>query len=191
LDNADLTGPLTSFQATRFDKTDFKKLLTTINNTGSDSKLESAVLNDVFEMWWPKLELKINEILKKHVVVNDNNLRSEREILEEVLELTRINSKRLPSRSEVSRSTINRLLETIQEMQFRMMKYDGKEGMLFMEELSRLIKELCMELDSPELYERFMMFDKRFIIERDINSVRERAMMLKDREISKLEKLKK
>lgn len=192
LDNADLTGPLTSFQATRFDKTDFKKLLTTINNTGSESKLESAVLNDVFEMWWPKLELKINEILKNHVVDNNNNnLRSEREILEEVLELTRINSKRMPRRGEVSRNTINRLFETIQEMQYRMMKYGGKESMIFMEELSRPIKDLCMELDSPDLYERFMMNDKMFMVDRNIEQIREREMMLKEKEIANFNKLKK
>lgn len=191
LDNADLTGPLTSFQATRFDKTDFKKLLTTINNTGSDSKLESAVLNDVFEMWWPKLELKINEILKNHVVDNGNNLRSEREILEEVLELTRINSKRMPRRGEVSRSTINRLLETIQEMQFQIMKYGGKDTIMFIDELSRPIKDLCLELDSPELYDRFMMSDKRYMLERDIDRVRERDILIKERQIKELEKLKK
>ena len=188
LDNADLTGPLTSFQATRFDKTDFKKLLTTINNTGSESKLESAVLNDVFEMWWPKLELKLNEILKNHVVENESNLRSEREILEEVLELTRINSKRLPRRGEVSRSTLHRLLETIQEMQFRIMKYGGKESMMFMEEMSRPIKDLCMELDSPEMYDRFMMLDKQFNMEREMMIKKE--MMVKDREISKSDKPK-
>lgn len=184
LDNADLTGPLTSFQATRFDKTDFKKLLATINNTGGESKLESAVLNDVFEMWWPKLELKINEILKNHVEENNNdNVRSERDILEEVLELTRINSKRLPRRGEVSRGTVHRLIETIQEMQYRMMKYGGKESVMLMEELSRPIKDLCMELDTPELYDRFMMSDKRMMQEREIDRIREREMLISKSEM--------
>ena len=183
LDSADLTGPLTSFQATKFDKTDFRKLLNTINNTGSESKLESTVLNDVFEMWWPKLESKINEILKSHVVENESNLRSEREILEEVLELTRINSKRLPRRNDVSPRTILNLFETIQEMQYRMMKYsNGGESMMFMEKLSRPLKDLCMELESPELFERYMISNKDILMERE--------MMMKEREISNLEKLK-
>jgi hypothetical protein len=180
LDSADLTGPLTSFQATKFDKTDFKKLLNTINNTGSESKLESSVLNDVFDMWWPKLELKINAILKNHVVENEINLRSEREILEEVLDLTRINSKRLPRRNEVSRRTIINLLETIQEMQYRMMKYNGNnESIMFMDKLSRPLKDLCVELESPELYERFIMSNN--------NSLMQREMMMKERELSKLD----
>jgi hypothetical protein len=181
LDNADLTGPLTSFQATKFDKTDFKKLLTTINNTGSESKLESAVLNDVFDMWWPKLELKIKEILKNHVVSTDDNLRSEREILEEVLELTRINSKRLPRRGELSRNTISRLLETFQEMQYQMMKYGGKESTMFWEESRALIKNLCMELDTPELFDRYMMMsEKNFMISNEKNFRRTRFNELPD-----------
>jgi hypothetical protein len=189
LDNTDLTGPLTSFQATKFDKTDFKKLLTTINNTGSESKLESAVLNDVFEMWWPKLEKKVDDILKNHVVDSNNNVRSERDILEEVLELTRINSKRLPRRGEVSRTTVHKLIETVQELQFRMMKYGGKESSIFMEELSRPIKDLCMELDTPELFERFMMNEKRMTIEREMERIREWELL--NKEIEFREKLKK
>lgn len=160
LDNADLTGPLTSFQATRFDKTDFKKLLTTINNTGSDTKLESAVLNDVFEMWWPKLETKINEILKNHTVAENANVRSDREILEEVLDLTRVNSKRSPRRGEFSRHTVHRLIDTLQEFQFRLMKNGDGESMMLWEELRMPIKELCFEMDLPELYDRFRMREK-------------------------------
>lgn len=173
LDSADFTGPLTSFQATKFDKTDFKKLLTTINNTGGESKLESAVLNDVFEMWWPKLETKVNSILSSHINEGEDNLRSEREILEEVLELTRMNAKRLPRRGEVSRETVHRLLDMLQEMQYRMMKMTGgKESMMYFEEMRMPIKRLCMELDFPELYERFMMrnekfFSEKYIIEND------------------------
>lgn len=36
VDSSQITGPLTSFQATRFDKTDFKKLIKTINETGGE-----------------------------------------------------------------------------------------------------------------------------------------------------------
>jgi hypothetical protein len=168
LDNADITGPLTSFQATKFDKTDFKKLLITINNTGGESKLESAVLNDVFEMWWPKLAGKIKEILTT-TTTDISNQRSEREILEEVLELTRINSKRLPRRSEISRESLYKLIDTIQEMQFRMMKTTSrKEYSMMFEELLIPIKRLCMEVDSPDLFDRFMMRqEKYFVIEKE------------------------
>lgn len=158
LDSTDFSGPLTSFQATKFDKADFKKLLITVNNTGGESKLDSNVLNDVFEMWWPKLETKINDILKSHVEPSPNALRSEREILEEVLELTRINTKRYPRRNDISRGAIQRLIDTLMESQYRLMKYSGgKEGIMIYDEMRMAIKQLCMEIDEPELYERFMM----------------------------------
>jgi hypothetical protein len=153
LDNADLTGPLTCFQATKFDKPDFKKLLITINNTSTEFKLESGVLNDVFDMWWPKLELKVKEILKPQVDSVDNYLRSEREILEEILDLTRINSRRLPQRGEVSRVTVLRLIEIIGEMHYRLMQSGDKEGMISWERSCSLIRDLCMEVDSPELWQ--------------------------------------
>jgi len=162
LESADFSGPLTSFQATKFDKADFKKLLITINNTGGESKLDAAVLNDVFEMWWPKLELKVNEILRTHVVNNDNAVRSEREILEEVLELTRLNSKRIPRRNENTKESILMLIELIQQMQYRSMKNGSKESIMLLDEISRPLKRLCFDLDMPEMYERFMIRNEKY-----------------------------
>lgn len=163
LDNADLTGPLTSFQATKFDKTDFKKLLSTINSTGAEAKLDAAVLNDVFEMWWPKLEAKIGETLAHHVNRSNNTVRSEREILEEILELSRINAKRLPRRPEISRESILRIMEMITDIQFRLLKTGSKEAMIMIEELKNPIKRICVELDSPELYTRFVVGSQKYM----------------------------
>jgi len=164
LDSSDFSGPLTSFQATKFDKAGFKKLLTTVNNTGGESKLDSAVLNDVFEMWWPKLEQKVKDILKNHVVDNDNAVRSEREILEEVLELTRLNSKRIPRRNDATRESIMMLIDIIQEIQYSLMKGGGKESMMLMDEIRGPLKRVCIDLEMPQLYERFMMRNEKYRI---------------------------
>ncbi len=170
LDSADLTGPLTSFQATKFDKTDFKKLLQTINNTGGELKLESAVLNDVFEMWWPKLEEKLNSIIENHSDTSMENNRPERDILEEILELTRINAKS-DSRMRTgmrSRKTLHLLLDRILAIQHRVMTYAGvKEAMMLVDELRIPVKRLCMDLDSLELYESYMINSERFLFESD------------------------
>jgi hypothetical protein len=160
LDSTDFTGPLTSFQATKFEKTDFKKLLTTINNTGSDAKLDLTVLNDVFEMWWPKLETEIKEILKNHVALSPNTQRSERDILEEILELTRISTKRFPRQSGVLKHALYRLVETFFEMQYQL-GFEDEQNLMLIEDARRALKDLCMEIDAPELYERYMA--SRFI----------------------------
>ena len=159
LDSSDLTGPLTSFQATKFDKTDFKKLLATIN------KLETAVLNDVFEMWWPKLENKINEILKSQTSVTDNNVRSDRDLLEEILELSRVNAKRSPRRVDFSRHTLYRLIDALQEIQIRLLKNGDKESIFLWREIRIPIKEMCYELDLPEVYDKFRMMEKQLNME--------------------------
>lgn len=63
IDSSDLTGPLTGFQDTKFNKVDFKKLIESVNKEGGDSKLDVKVLDQVFDMWWDKLEETVNGIL--------------------------------------------------------------------------------------------------------------------------------
>ena len=61
---SELSGPLTQFQATIFDKKDFYKLIKTLNSEIKDLKLEQKILKDAFDKNWPELETKINEITK-------------------------------------------------------------------------------------------------------------------------------
>jgi hypothetical protein len=61
---SEISGPLSSFQATKFSKEDVLKLCKTINNRVKDSKggksLNEKALEDVFETFYPKLEKKLN-----------------------------------------------------------------------------------------------------------------------------------
>src|SRR5690554_5563070 len=70
LDNSDFKGPLTQFQTSQFQKTDFRKLIYSINNSLSEQKLDEKVLEEVFEMWWPKLESKVAKVLESNQVSN-------------------------------------------------------------------------------------------------------------------------
>lgn len=92
LDNSDFKGPLTQFQTSQFNKVDFKKLVRTINNSLTEGKLEDKVFDEVFEMWWPKLEAKIQKILESNKVENVS-VRNDRDILEEVLALARLTAR--------------------------------------------------------------------------------------------------
>lgn len=104
LDNSDFKGPLTQFQTSQFNKTDFKKLVRTLNNSLSENKLEDKVFDEVFEMWWPKLETKIAKILESNKVEN-TELRDDRELLEEILAISRLTAKRtiIQGRSQKSK----------------------------------------------------------------------------------------
>lgn len=95
MDNSDLSGPLTTFQTTSFDKADFKKLMNAINDAGGNRMLSAETFNNVFEMWWPKLKDKIDKILENDPAEINKEVRTERELLEEILDLSRLNARRM------------------------------------------------------------------------------------------------
>ena len=90
VDPSDIQGPLVQFQASKFNKTDIKRVVKMINDELDDQGLEPEVLTQVFDMWYPKLEEKINAELENHTTTDqDGDIRSERDILEEILSLSR------------------------------------------------------------------------------------------------------
>ncbi|MGN8075620.1 TIR domain-containing protein [Enterobacter sp. 22104] len=90
---AEVIGPLVQFQCSIFNQTEALKLLRSINNMLGDEKLEEKTLYSVFEVFWPQLSLKIDSITKtpenSKVKVNT---RDDRDILEEILRLSRKNA---------------------------------------------------------------------------------------------------
>ncbi len=158
IETADVKGPLTSFQSTRFAKDDFKRLVGTINNTAGDAKLESSVLDSVFDMWWPRLEAQVTEIISSHDKGGRKERRSERDILEEVLELTRMSVSRQERSPRFSERAFVDLMETLDELVFMLMRRGPDDmGMHLMERLDRPLRHLSMEAGMPELYDRHRM----------------------------------
>lgn len=86
--STDLAGPLKQFQTTVFDKTDIHQLLNTINNETGERKLPAKTLDSVFEKWWPELETTISQILDE-TGEPEEPIRSDRDLLEEILQLSR------------------------------------------------------------------------------------------------------
>ena len=82
----DLAGPLKQFQATEFDKDEFRKLINVINERLENQKLHQKTLNVVFNKWWPDLKSDIDKILETHSAPEEP-IRSDREIIEEILQL--------------------------------------------------------------------------------------------------------
>ncbi len=90
----DITGPLAIFQHTSFSKDDFLKLVETINERGGDSTLSDPVLGRAFSNSWPELEAQVTKILAEHEPSDGSKPRSEREMLQEILELSRLTARR-------------------------------------------------------------------------------------------------
>ncbi len=158
IDSTDLKGPLTTFQTTRFEKNDFKKLVKSINNSGGDSKLDDSVLDQVFEMWWEKLESKVSDILSNHKNTDEAEHRSERDILEEILELSRLGVKgKRSKRFDFPPDVLMDLVEAVTELQ-HIGKMEGSKRMhMASRRLERSMKYLCRNSDYPEIYDRYRM----------------------------------
>jgi hypothetical protein len=149
VDTTDLKGPLTIFQHTRFDKPDFKKLIKSINASGSEAKLEDTVLDSVFDMWWPQLEDRVRRTIADHRTDGSAANRSERDILEEILELSRLASRRKVLPREFPPEVVRELLEGIHE--FALIAVSGDREMLPMafHRIERPIHHLSRHAGEP------------------------------------------
>lgn len=89
IEPSDIQGPLVQFQAAKFSKAEMKKVVKMINSELNELSLSVDVIDSVFEMWWPRLEAQIKEAEEKAKSTGNKDLRSERDLIEEVLSLTR------------------------------------------------------------------------------------------------------
>jgi|CZKI01.1.fsa_nt_gi hypothetical protein len=105
LRSIDVKGPLAGFQATLFEKEDFRKLVSSLNASAGDKKLVDGTLTKIFEKWWPDLETAVSSILKHDTKTTEGPIeRSDRDILTELLELTRFLVRKSDSGSSSSES---------------------------------------------------------------------------------------
>jgi hypothetical protein len=87
LEPADLREPLAQFQTTRATQDEVRQLIHTINRSRSENRLPDSEINETLDVWWSKLEERLNAIPKSPDAVSPQ--RKEREILEEILGIVR------------------------------------------------------------------------------------------------------
>lgn len=88
LEPTDIKGPLVHFQAAPFGHREMRRVVGMINQELRDSALKASVLDSVFDMWWPRLEEAVDNVMASNLTAGEPE-RAERDILEEVLSLTR------------------------------------------------------------------------------------------------------
>ena len=91
-------GPILQFQTTVYEKDDIKKLLISLNKSCGDTGLKEELLLKSFDVWWPSLDEALKQIMSEK---DDGKTQAKKttkdDMLEEILELTRINQKILRS----------------------------------------------------------------------------------------------
>lgn len=152
LEHTDVEYPLAQYQHTKTEKEDFLKLLLSIDNH-LEEKLGEPRLKDTLEKWWPDLDSKLKEAdqllpTSEDASLEETNIRSDREILNEILDLVRRQNN--PPKFDLS------LLQPIQSKQtsYRAPKYvlwDEEPSLVLEASLSLPTKELATE-ESRGLY---------------------------------------
>jgi hypothetical protein len=87
LSPGDLAGPLSMFQATKADKEETRQLVHTINTCLAERTIDRDAMDEAFEVWWPRLEKALKGV--STVRTCQQPIRSDRELLEEILGLAR------------------------------------------------------------------------------------------------------
>jgi hypothetical protein len=87
LEPLQIVGPLALFQGSKSDHDGTWSLIRTLNNTMKETGLQENRAKESFANWWPQLMQILSEISATHSL--DSPRRSDREILEEILETTR------------------------------------------------------------------------------------------------------
>jgi TIR domain len=93
IEPTDLQGPLAAFHATRFSREDIYKLVKTINSNAGDAAIENERLDRIFDKWWPDLEESVSKITSKTASSAKPPVRSDRDLLQEVVGLCRVISE--------------------------------------------------------------------------------------------------
>lgn len=91
LEPTDVTGPLATFQHTRYGKPEMWKLVESVNAALAlaGNKLDNSLLEKTFERFWPDLEVGMAKSLIVGQGGNPNARRTDRDLLEEILTLLR------------------------------------------------------------------------------------------------------
>ncbi len=118
---SEVDGPILQFQSTIFQKGDIKKLIKTLNKACDKDKLSDEMLDKAFDVWYPTLEEELKKIKMEQEVKDTEQVQLSgesipSEILEEILELSRLNQKLLQNPDVNILSSLEELKEYIREI---------------------------------------------------------------------------
>jgi hypothetical protein len=124
-------GPLTLFQDTKLTQDDVLRLVKTLNKALDKDALSDAQVEKSFESFWPQLEKKFNNLPSDDVT--DRPQRSEREMIEEILDTVR---------TEDNAVLLNWIAKGIQEISAKLpntigvnYSFQGLEGLTHLQSL--------------------------------------------------------
>ena len=143
--DTEIEYPLAQFQGVHVDKKGTLKLIQTINNF-RDHSLEREKLEDTFNKWWPDLKKDLDQA-DDHQEATEP-IRTERELLEEILQVVRTpNTQPIPSSFQLlslkqklpslSSEAISSIMEVFQEMSQTTKDFDSRAALAEIVDIGR------------------------------------------------------
>lgn len=171
LSPSQLSGPISQFQATLATKEGTLKIIQTLNKALGESQINNAELDEIFDVWWPKLEEKFSSI--SSIGTDSVVKRTKDDILEEILK----NSREQMRREEIR----------LNAFQIREQKIDTVLHLL--EGWMKTIKESSSVLDTLKGRMNKLSIEKEELLNDKNIDPKEFAVALKDTRFQKLFKL--
>ena len=149
---SEIDGPILQFQSTTFEKDDLKKLVTTLNKACDQDSLTEERLNKTFEVWYPTLEEDLDKLKHVEPAEQDSDETTELqtpkspEILEKILELSRINQKLIRNSDRTLGTSLEEMSSLLRTLIERTERLDSSKKMLRMSRLHPRVLEELMQI---------------------------------------------
>jgi len=124
---SDVKGPLSQFQAIQADQPGTRRLLETLNSALGDNARKTEDLSTAFDMWWPKLREALDDVPEDEA---PEERRSDRDILEELLELTRLQARFTLPTALWTEAPSHEILEQVQALVDEALDQIGQSGVV-------------------------------------------------------------
>lgn len=153
---SEVNGPILQFQSTIFQKDDIKKLLASLNKAGTEGPLSDEKLDKALDVWYPELEKNLNGLLEKLPKQEEAKVEVKRDeplansILEEILDLSRVNQKLL-------RNPDSDIYKTVESMQMMLKEIIARSEFEKDSRLSRRRRKI-----HPKMLDEILQMSPRF-----------------------------
>lgn len=157
---SEVDGPTLQFQSTIFNKEDVFKLVKTLNKASGEDQLNDSMLDKAFNVWWPTLEDELKKLAEiKDAIVPEKDGTSDlesSEILEEILDLSRLNQKLLRNPDSDTLGILSEINKMLKSLQSRM----DRDKKMYPSKRRRIHPEFFEELmdASPKFAQNYIPF---------------------------------
>ena len=165
LNATDITFPLAQFQGVDADEQGTYKLLASINDA-RDARLPESRLTRAFEKWWPDLKQELALIAATHI--SSKVQRSDRDLLEELLQLVRSLNRIAPPKEPlpVDHKSDKKIQDLTEEEIYALTETDistmnGNEINYYLIQILHRYKEAREEDDERALIERIRIAESK------------------------------